>query len=65
LIKRGENAVASGHMKEFGYDANMGRIYGCIEASMKHVMYKCEVGTGSPTRLCCIYRKFGRLLSCV
>jgi len=43
LIKRGENAVRSGHVVEFGYDADVGRIHGRVEASMKSTTYACEV----------------------
>ena len=43
LIKRGENAVRSGHVVELGYDVDVGRIHGRVEASMKSTTYSCEV----------------------
>ena len=66
LIKRGENAVRSGHVIEFGYDADVGRIYGRVEASMKSSIYSCEVPYGLFTKLChilfTVYLFDGRLL---
>ena len=43
LIKKGENAVRSGHVLECAYDAEVGRIYGTVEASMKKTTYQPEV----------------------
>ena len=36
LIQRGENAVKSGHVAAFGYDADTGRLHGKVEASMEN-----------------------------
>lgn len=43
LIKRGENALRSGHLQEFMYDAGSGVAKGTIHASMKDKTYKVEV----------------------
>ena len=43
LIKKGENALRSGHVLECAYDAQVGRIYGTVEASMKKTTYQPEV----------------------
>ena len=44
MIQRGENAYKSGHVTEFTYDADVGRVYGRVEASMRNVQYDAEVG---------------------
>ena len=43
FIKRGENAVRSGHVVEFSFDAEVGRLCGRVEASMKNTTYIVEV----------------------
>jgi len=47
MIERGENALKSGHITAFGYDADIGRIYGEVQASMKKVNYHVEVSNGT------------------
>ena len=44
MIQRGENAYKSGHVTEFAYDSDVGRIHGRVEASMRRVQYDAQVG---------------------
>lgn len=43
LLKRGENALRSGHLESCSYDATSGVIHGQVHASMRDKIYKVEV----------------------
>ena len=43
LIKKGENALKSGRLSSFAYDASAGSINAVVQASMKDKTYKVRV----------------------
>ena len=52
LLKRGENALRSGHLESCSYDATSGIINGKVHASMRDKIYKVEV---KPRQYCLLF----------
>lgn len=44
IIKKGENALESGHVKKMNFDSDLLRIRGEILASMKNKSYNVSIG---------------------
>lgn len=43
LLKRGENALRSGHLESCSFDASSGVIHGKVHASMRDKLYDVQV----------------------